>query len=376
MANILTRALNRFAPVSAMLAADAPASPALWGDSSHLGIIKELYGIADASGIAVTRGNALALPVISKARRVLATNLGRMTLVNRKGGRPAPLQMPYLEQPEAERPLSATLTWTADALMFYPRTWWIVQRRDAAGWPARGGVKLLDRADATFDRDGKLIKAWGKPVEARDVIQFDSPDGGLLSDSAPLLRRALVLNRAAALAEENPVPALDLHNVGDKPLSSDQIGELLESFMEARRRRSVAYSDKSIEVKPLGMVESQLLLGARTAMDLDLARVVGLPAWAADVAVQGSSLRYENRSARSWELIDLFLSTYMTAIASRLSMGDATPQGWRTEFSTDDLTRDDIKTRFETYAIGIEKNFIDQAWIEAQEGQTMKGTAA
>lgn len=346
-------------------------TPDAWGSQAHLGVIRELYGLADSSGIVVTRESALGLPVVSKARRVLATNLGRMTLVNRKGTRPAPLQMPYLEQPEEGRPLAQTLTWTADALMFYPRAWWIIQRRDAAGWPARGGVKLLPRADAELDKDGKLVKAWGEPVEARDVIQFDSPDGGLLHDSQTLLRRALVLNRAAALAEENPVPALDLHNVGQTELSKDQITKLLDSFMEARRRRGVAYSDKTIEVRTLGVAESQLLLGARSAMDLDLARVVGLPAWAADVAVQGSSLRYENRSARSWELIDLFLSTYMVAISSRLSMNDTTPQGWRTEFNSDELTRESLKARFETYEIGLRAGFIDQAYIDAAEGEPM-----
>nr|WP_278101901.1 hypothetical protein [Microbacterium proteolyticum] len=348
------------------------ASPPEWADSSHLDLVSSLYGLADSSGIQVNRRTAMSFPVIAKGRRLLATNLGRMTLVNRKGRANAPLQMAYLQQPEEHRPLAATLTWTADALYFYPRTWWIVQRRDAAGWPARGGVKLLDRKDAQFDAKGNLTHAWGKPVEPRDIIQFDAPDGGLLHDGQWLLRRAYVLYRAASLAEENPVPGIELHNNGNDKLSPTQIVSLLENWMEARRRYGVAYTDKSIAATPMKAPLENLLIEGRKAMDLDLARQAGLPAWAADVPVDGSSITYNSRESRGWELIDLFLSTYMTAITSRLSMNDTTPIGWTTEFNTDELTRAGMKARFDAYKVGIDGGFIDQAWIDAQEGEPMK----
>lgn len=349
------------------------ASPPAWSDPNHLAVIGELYGIADA--VVVTRKQALELDVISKARRVLATNVGRLTLINRKGKNPAPMQMPYLQQPEEDRPLAATLTWTADALMFYPRTWWIVQRRDAAGWPARGGCKLLELKDAEFDSDGNLIGAWGKPVQRQDIIQFDSPDGGLLHDGNRTLRRAVVLSRAAQLAEANPVPSLNLANQGVEKLEPDQITDLLESWVEARRKYGVAYTDRNIKPEAMGIVDSQLLIEGQKQMDLRLARQIGLPAWAADVQLEGSTLNYQNRASRAWELIDLYLSTYLTPISSRLSMNDTTPIGWTTEFDTDELTRPDQKTRFETYEIGKRAGFVDDSWIEAQEGQPLKELA-
>jgi len=352
------------------------ASPPQWADDSHLAVISQLYGLADASDIRITRRMAMSLDVVAKGRRVLATNLGRMTLVNRKGNGPAPLQMAFLQQPEADRPLASTLVWTVDALMFRPRTWWIVKQRDFAGWPARGGCKLLDYDDAEFDENGKLVKAWGEPVEPRDVIQFDAPDGGLLHDGARTLRRAIILDRAASLAEDNPVPSINLENTGTRELGEQQIRELLESWMNARRKYGVAYTDRSIKATPLGIDNAQLLLDAQNRMDLKLARQIGIPAWAADVALEGSTLNYQNRSSRAWELIDLFLSTYMTPIASRLSMNDCTPVGWTTTFSTDDLTRPDVKERFETYEIGKRAGFIDDAWIEAQEGQPLRIGAA
>lgn len=367
---ILTRALSAIAPAMSL----AIKSPEDWADSSHLipADLEALFGITDASGIRISRRTAMGLDVVAKGRRVLATNLGRMPLVNKAGSKLAPLQMGYLQQPEADRPLAQTLIWTADALYFYPRTWWIVQRRDAFGWPAAGGVKLLDRKDAEFDDDGKVIKAWGKPVEDRDVIQFDAPDGGLLHDGLKTLRRAVVLDRAASLAEENPVPSVELHYDGNKPLEGDQIRQLLASWQAARAKYGAAYTDKTISAKTLGLDKEQLLLDAQNRMDIKLARQVGIPAWAADVALEGSTLNYQNRASRAWELIDLYLSTYTTAIGSRLSMNDCTPAGWSTEFDTEVLTRPDMKTRFETYKLGIDGGFIDQAWIDAQEGQSLR----
>lgn len=354
------------------------ASP--WADSSHLGevTLAKFYGLADDLDVWVDRSSAMSLSPIAKGRRVLVTNGARLKLQNKRGSAAAPLTMPYLEQPEADRPLSGTLTWTLDALMFYPRTWWIVQRRDFAGWPARGGCKLLDRKDAEFDSDGKLVAAWGDKIgpgeryEERDVIQFDAPDRGLLAEARRTIKRALILNAAAALAEGNPVPSLNLRNDGPNKLEAHQIKELLESWVDARKKYGVSYTDKGITPEAFGIANTQLLIDGRKQMDLELARHVGIPAWAADVSLEGSSLTYQNRSSRGWELIDLYLTTYLSPITSRLSMADTTPIGWSTEFGLDELTREDQKTRFETYAIGLEKGFIDQAWVEAQEGQPLK----
>jgi hypothetical protein len=349
-----------------------------WADGSHLDIIGELYGLADSSQIIISRRTAKSLPVVAKADRLLTTNLSRMRLVNRKGTLLAPMQMSWLQQPEKDRPLAATIIDIARGLFYEPCTWLIVKERDAYGWPARGGSQFLKRKDAEFDADGKLIGAWGTRLADAGwyPIQFDAPDGGLLYDGQQMIRRAVILNRAASLAEENPVPSIDLHNTGSERLEAAQIAELLTSWRNARAKYGAGYTDSRVEAKPLGIQDSQLLIEAQRQMDINLARQTGAPAWAVDVALEGSSLNYQNRQSRAWELIDLYLTGYMTPISSRLSMNDVTPMGWTTEFDIDALTRPDQKTRFETYKVGIDGGFIDQTYIEAQEGQPMKELTA
>ena len=364
---LFTRALHRIMPVSAAIS-----SPEIWGSSLHLDIVRELYGLADSSNITIDRKAALELSVVAKAHRQLITNIPRMRLVSRKGMLATAVQMPYLAQLEADRPTASTLIDLSSDLFFYGVGWLIVTRRDAAGWPARGGFRYLPRDQATIDSDGKLTHAWGEPINPRNVKEFSTETFGLLGDHQRVLRRAAVIAKAASQAEANPVPSIILKNTGSEKLTGNQIEELLSSWVRNRQRRAVGYADRTIDVVPLSQQDAQLLIDGQKRVDLEVARACGAPAWAADVVLEGTSMNYQNRQSRSWELIDLFLASFMTAITSRLSMPDMTPLGWRIEFNTDDLTRDDMKTRFETYAIGLSNGFIDQAWIEAQEGEPLK----
>ena len=353
------------------LAATAVSSP--WADTSNLAqhTLAELFQLAD--GVGVTRDRAMRIPTVAKGRRMIAGTVGRLSLVSTKRGRRTPFQLPLLAQPERDRPLSATLTWTADALMFYPRTWWIVTERDSAGWPR--WVRWLDWADAEQDSDGRLVKAWGQPVTSRDVITFEGIDAGLLHDGRETIQRTIVINKAASLAEANPVPSVDLHWDGED-IDDDDIDKLIARWVTARKSHGVGYSSKGLKVSALGLQPEQLLIDGRRALLAELVRQIGLPAWAADVAVEGQSMTYTNRASRNWELIDLACAPIMTAITGRLSMQDVTPQGWQTSFVTDELTRDDIKTRFETYRVGLGQTDQHRAFITLDQIAEWEGWAA
>lgn len=325
--------------------------------------------------VAVTRRNALQVSTVAAARHVIASTNGRLPLVADAGGVRLETQPQLLGQVERGVPLATTMTWTYDALLFYPCTWWRVTERDWYGWPI--WAEWLDRSRVDQDDAGRVVKIDGEPVKPgapigrrpEDVIRFDSPLGdGLLSLGRKTIQRALALDLSAALAEDNPVPTVELHNEAGVELTPDEREELLLNWSNSRRKRGVAYTPKGLKVIPHGAAPQQLLIDGRRAISLDVVRHANLPAWAASTAIEGATMTYDNRSLRNWELLDLTLAAYHTAVAGRLSLGDITPRGWQVRVDTDELTRPDEKTRFETYEIGKRAGFIDNAWIAGREG--------
>lgn len=342
----------------------ATSSP--FADNSHLAdvTLADLYGFAPY--LRIDRARAMKLSVIAKGRRAVATTVGRLPLeAVDSAGVPVPKQPSLLRQPERARTRSNTLTWTVDALMFYPCTEWIVRERDAYGWPSF--VEWVPWDQARRDADGNLVAAFGVDVAPADVIRFDAPDAGLLADADETIRRAILIQKAASHAESNPVPSIDLHNDGED-LDEKEIDSLIDRWITARSRHGVGYSSKALKVNALGQNVEQLLIDGRKQLDLELVRHMGVPAWVADVAVEGSSLNYSNRASRNWELLDLACAPYMTAIQDRLSLGDVTPITQTVRFRTDDLTRDDMTTRFNAYKVGKDGDFITNDQIAAWEG--------
>lgn len=366
--SILDKALSMigYAPLARGLAVEVLKSP--WSDDSALTdwTLADVFGTMPY-GLPMNRTKAMRIATVAKARNQVATTIGRLPLYTQKGGARAPIQNPMLAQPEHGRPLSTTLTWTVDALMFYPTTWWHVIERDSYGWPL--WVEWIDRGRATLDAFGKLVAIDNEAVQDRDVIQFDSPLGtGLLDIARDTLNRAIAINVAAASAEDNPVPTIELHNESSDTLTEDEIVALVDAWRSARRKGGVAYTPKSITAKASGQQPQQLLIEGRKAIALELVRHLNVPAWVCDVQLDGSSLTYENRQDRNAELIDGALAPYMSAIRDRLSMGDVTPRGWRVLFDTDELTKPDQKTRFETYNLGIVGGYVDTAKVAEWEG--------
>lgn len=318
--------------------------------------------------VVVNRRNALTIGTVASARHTLA-GMSRLPLYAEQGGTRVPqaLQPALLGQPEIGVPRSTTLQWTYDALFFQPCTWWHILKRDYYGWPTKVQWVSLDRAE--LDSEGRLIGVDKTPVRAEDVIRFDSPLGdGFLKNARRDIQRAIAINLAAAKAEDSPIPAVELHNELGVELTEAEKEDLLDKWAEARRTRGVAYTPKGLKVIAHGKPTEALLIDGRRAIALELVRHANMPAWAASNAVEGATMQYDNRNSRNWELIDLTEAPYLSAVSDRLSLPDVTPRGWDIKVDTDELTKDDLKTRFEAYEIGKRAGFIDNDWIAAQEG--------
>ncbi len=336
------------------------------GDHLERIAFEDFYGAIEPY-IATNRTNAMTVGTVAALRNAIAGTGSRLGLYTERAGARTVKQPTLLAGLERGVPLATTLAWLIDDLFFYPNAYLRVTERDAYGWPT--WTLRVPRGEARFDAEGRLIAHGDTPVRPEDVIRFDSPLAeGFLATASRTIKRAIAIELAAALAEDSPIPAIELHNESDQVLSDEQRDSLLDSWTAARRKRGVAYTPKNIKAIAHGKPTEQLLIEGRRALSLDLVRHGNAPAWIASTAVEGANLTYENRGSRNWELIDLTLANYFTAIAGRLAMDDITPHGWTVKFDTDQLTLPDMKTRFETYGIGLDKGFIDKAWIAAREG--------
>ncbi len=340
-----------------------------WADTSSLvtADLAAMYGWADEhQAFRITRKRAMQIATISAGRNVIAGMGGRLPMFAQKAGVNVEPQPSLLGQLERGLARATTMTWVYDDLLFHPLCWLHVTERDFYGWPM--WVKRVPHDQAKLDAAGNLIGYGNVEVKPADVIRIDSPLGsGLLIDAERTIQRIITIEVAAALAEDNPVPTIELHNDGDK-LDAKEKEELLDLWSAARRKRGVAYTSKGVKAIEHGQNPAQLLIEGRRALSLDAVRHLNLPAWAASTAVEGGDLTYDNRSLRNWELIDITLSPFFAAVDGRLSLPDVTPRGWNTVTDTDQLTTPDQKTRFEAYGIGKQYSFIDNDWIAAQEG--------
>lgn len=336
-----------------------------WADSSHLQevLFNDIYGI-DVEG-PVTRAAAVRLATVAKGRDVLTGMISRQPLIAAKAGSPVIDQPTFFAQIERGCALVNTLTWTVDSMFFHGRAWWHITEVNSLGFPLWAEWVPEDQAE-TNDA-GQLVKAFGLPVQAGRGIRFDGPNEGLLWRGADTIRRSIRLNRAAAKAENNPVPSIDLHNEGEN-LSAPEIKLLTSSWETARTTSGVGYSSKGLKVNVLGQPAEQLMIDGRKAINLELARHMGAPEWAVGVAMEGSSLSYSNRQSRNGELIDQFLSPYMAAITGRLSLDDITPHGTKVSFDSSELTREDTATRYANLKAGLDMKLFDLEHAQESEG--------
>lgn len=328
--------------------------------------LENLYRLSDQ--INVTEALAAQLSVVGRSAGNVAETIARMPLrtVDRKTLKPIAAQPSLLWQPERGVPRSTTLHRTANALFYHPATWWLVTERDYYRWPMF--VRYVPRSEAVLDDKGRLVRAFGQDVKPEDVIDFVNPNGGILHRGKKTIRRSIIVERAAEHAESNPVPSIDLHNTGPD-LEKDKVDELIERWRQAREKGGIGYTSKTLEAKVLGQQPEQLLIDARKKLELEQARHAGMPAWAVDVELGGTSLNYQNNASRWRDLLNLSsIAHVQTIIADRLSLGDVTPATQAVVFDPDQFTRDDMTTRFTAYKTAKDGGFITNEQIAEWEG--------
>lgn len=288
-----------------------------------------------------TRAAAMRVPAMARARNLLVTTISRLPLVAVKGADPLPveLQPAWAWRTDQSTSPQLRIAWTVDDLIFYGASCWVRVRNGADRFPL-----LFDRVPYGQWRidDDRRVRIDGRPEALRDdeVTIIPGLHEGVLSYGIDALEDTRQLYRMVRSRLLNPVPQIDLHQTAGDPLDDDAIDALIARWAAARQGGAggVAYTNQSIEAKEMGAgAGDQLMIEARNAAALDIARMVGVSAGRIDATTPKASLNYETTTGRNQELVDFDLALYMLPITSRLSLDDIVPRGQRVTFDLTDL---------------------------------------
>lgn len=357
MVNLTPTAL----PAAADLAkfAIAPSSPAVPGASE---VDPMTAAIRRARAERITREESMTIPAVRRAVHVIQT-IATFTLDAWTGTRRLPDgTIPWLAQPDPDRPLTSILRRSIDDLIWHDRSHWRITP------DISGAVKYMTRIRPDrvlqlpnpndVDGVGKVLVDGNKP--AYSVLTFDGAGiGGLDRFGAALLAIYLTLQEAAGKYADAPHPKATLKNNGDD-LNDEEIEDLLQAWEEARTRRSVGYLNSEMDYNTYGWNPQELqLTEAREHAALEVARLFGLPARSVN-AKSGDSMTYSTDIMANRAQLEA-LRPMMTIFEQTLSMNDrrdvlsgvVSPRNVKIKFNADAYTRDDAKTRFDTWALAL-----------------------
>lgn len=322
------------APIARAVTSSMPlASPWQSAHPHHLESIvyNDIFGRASRS---VSRKEAVQIPALSRARLLITSTIPRLPLKATYVETGEPAVVPYwLNHSEGTVTPFHRMLWTVDDLFFYGWSLWSLERDQSSG-------DITSAARIPYDRwgfdDNGSIKVDDKPVWDDDVMLIPGVSEGILTYGAATLAEAIHLANAVQKAAETPSAHTELHQTNDAPMTEDEVRALINSWAAARRGENggVAFTSAGIEVREHGAPSEHLLINARNAVSVDVARHAGIPASMVDAYLSGSSISYANTSARMAELITFGLSPLMNSVTARLSQDDITPHGVAVEYDT------------------------------------------
>lgn len=329
----------------------------------------------------IGRKEALAVPAVRRGRNMIcAISTLPLEAVNEQH---QVRRRPLFEQLDNHTPNVVVLAQLIEDLFFDAVAWLRVVGFDAEGYPSR--VRRYDVQDVSLQppddyRAGLLPSGlptegvvWmeGVAVPFDQVIRFDSPNPGLLSDGGEdVIRRAIALNHAAGLYATSPRRrGYFAPKDGIDPADDPKIIKMLDDWQKASAERVDGYIPAAMEytaIQDSTPAELQLVQ-MQEQCTKDLANMLGIDP--EELAVNTTTRTYANITDRRQDRINDTLAPYMRAITDRLGMPDVTPPGERVRFSLAGYLKADPKTRAEVQQIYHGMGATDAAEIRDEEGK-------
>jgi HK97 family phage prohead protease len=328
----------------------------------------------------IDRARALTVPAVLRGRNMICSISTLPLEAVDEDNRVQP--RPLFRQFDPNVPNVVVIAQVLEDLLFDAVSWWRVTGFDEEGLPSRVERYAPDQVSlqppASYQRgylpsgmptEGAVWMA-GQKVPFDQVIQFQSPNPGLLVAGERAIRRAIALDEAAELYANNPRRrGYFAPKDGADPADDDAILDALDAWHAASSKRVDGYVPYALDynaIQDSTPAELQLVQMQRQA-GLDLANALGIDP--EDLGISTTSRTYQNATDRRQDRINEVLAPYMRAITDRLGMLDVTRDGLTVRFSLRDYLKADPKTRAEVQAIYHGLGATDGAEIREDEGR-------
>lgn len=309
------------------------------------------------------RARAMAIPTISRARDLICSMIGSLTLkqytlqfVDDDMER---IYLPpdtWFQQPDPNTTRNFMLSWTADDLIFYGRAFWVVTSRFGNGFPATftwipaADVQTLDQAGPQWFGPSKQIVFQGLTLRTDDVVQFLSPIQSLLTAGYRAITIAQRLDTSAERFAKTQMAPVTLKQTGGEPMSPQDLADLAAAYAEAREANAVSALNEYVDVKESQLDPNKMqLTEARTYQALELSRVANIPPYLVG-APSGSGMTYQNAQQARQDLYLFGAKPYIDCIEQTLSMNSILPRGRYLELDVESYLEDNMGAGEEEHA--------------------------
>jgi HK97 family phage portal protein len=244
---------------------------------------------------------------------------------------------------------------------------------DGAGYPSRVEWLSPDSVSARLIGVGQLDwRVGGQPVDAASLLHVPSRwvlPGNPLGVS-PLEYSGLVdiAKRAQDFGRDwfrnGAVPSSIIYS-DDKNMTGEQADGIVAIVTSKWRARKPAVLGSGLRYEQISVAanESQFLETCRQAAH-DIAISFNLPPEKIGAAISGGSITYANRDQNQSQYLIDSINPDLVVVQEVL---DQNLNGAYARFNTGAFLRSDLKTRYESYAIGVDNGFLDVDEVRAWE---------
>ncbi len=214
----------------------------------------------------------------------------------------------------------------------FGRAFWAITERLGNGFPSKftwlpaQNIYTLDQSGPQWFGPSNEITFQGAPLKTSDVVQFLSPNGGLIYQGVSAITTALRLQRAAERFATNEIPSGYLKQTGGEPMNAQDLADMAAAFAAARQQSTVAALNEFVDYKETSHKPDDLqLVQSREFMALEMARLANIPPYLVGVSVPGYT--YQNADSARMDLYQFGAKPLIEAIEQTLSMNSIVPRG-------------------------------------------------